>query len=137
MRSINSYTGEVNDKEEDGALEIHAIIQAICVVAVADKQVRQEELDTIAAIYKETVGMKIRDEEVMEILSEFNEDFNIEERLEENRDFISLDMKKAIIQSCQKVMVSDLEIVNSEENRIMQIGKALGFSVDEVNALID
>ena len=111
MSSGNSYTGNDTVKEEDGALEIYAIIQAMGVVAVADNRVRQEEVDTIASIYEEMLGMKIRDEEVMEILSEFDENFNIEERLEKNRAFISPAMKKAIIQSCQKVMVSDLEIV--------------------------
>ncbi len=136
MSSGNSYTGNDTVKEEDGALEIYAIIQAMGVVAVADNRVRQEEVDTIAAIYEEMLGMKIRDEEVMEILSEFDENFNIEERLEKNRAFISPTMKKAIIQSCQKVMVSDLEIVSSEENRIMQIGKSLGFSDSETKELI-
>ena len=136
MGSSNSYTGDASVKEEDGAVEIYAIIQAMGVVAVADKRVRKEEVDTISSIYEEMLGMKIHDEEVMEILSEFDEDFNIVERLEKNRSYISPTMKKAIIQSCQKVMVSDLEIVRSEENRIMEIGRALGFKDPEIKSLI-
>lgn len=125
------------DEEQDGAIEIHAIIQAMGVVAVADKVVRQEEIDTISSIYEEMLGMKIRDAEVREILSEFDEYFDIEERLTRNRSFISPAMKRMIVQSCQRVMVSDLEIVTSEENRVMEIGIALGFSEAEVNTLIE
>lgn len=134
--SINSYKNEAIDREPDGALEIHAIIQSMGVVAVADKRVRDEEVKTIASIYEEMLGLKIRDNEVREILSEFDDHFDIEERLERNRSFISPTMKRAIIQSCQKVMVSDLEIVRSEQNRIMEIGRALGFSDAEIEALI-
>lgn len=122
--------------EPDGAIEIHAIIQAMGVVAVADKRIRSEEVKTIASIYEEMLGMKIRDEEVREILSEFDDHFDIEERLERNRSFISPTMKRSIIQSCQKVMVSDLEAVRSEKNRIMEIGRALGFSDPEINSII-
>ncbi len=135
--SINSYNNEAVEREPDGAIEIHAIIQSMGVVAVADKRVRQEEVETIASIYEEMLGMKIRDEEVREILSEFDDHFDIEKRLESNRSYISPTMKRTIIQSCQKVMVSDLEIVRSEENRIMEIGRALGFSDAEVNELIE
>ena len=134
--SINSINNTNPIQEQDGAIEIHAIIQSMGVVAVADKRVRQEEVDIISSIYEEMLGMKIRDKEVREILSEFTEHFDIKERLERNRSFISPIMKRAIIQSCQKVMVSDLEIVRSEENRIMEIGKALGFSEPEIEAII-
>lgn len=136
MSSNNSYQNDNAPKEADGALEIYAIIQAMGVVAVADKRVRQEEVDTIAGIYEEMLGMKIRDVEVREILSEFDDHFDIEERLERNRPYISPAMKRSIIQSCQKVMVSDLEIVRSEENRIMEIGRALGFQDPEIETLI-
>lgn len=134
--SINSYKNDNAIREQDGAIEIHAIIQSMGVVAVADKRVRQEEVDTISGIYQEMLGMKIRDEEVREILSEFDDHFDIEERLTRNRSFISPSMKRIIIQSCQKVMVSDLEIVPSEKNRIMEIGRALGFSDTEITTLI-
>lgn len=136
-KSINSYKNDPVEREPDGAIEIHAIIQSMGVVAVADKRVRDEEVKTIASIYEEMLGMKIRDEEVLEILSEFDDHFDIEERLTRNRSYISPAMKRSIIQSCQRVMVSDLEIVRSEENRILEIGRALGFSEPEINALIE
>lgn len=135
--SINSFKNDPIEREPDGAIEIHAIIQAMGVVAVADKRVRKEEVETIAGIYEEMLGMKIRDEEVREILSEFDDHFDIEERLKRNRSFISPTMKRTIIQSCQKVIVSDLEIVRSEENRIMEIGRALGFTDPEINSIIE
>lgn len=138
--SINStmpLNDEAIEREQDGAIEIHAIIQSMGVVAVADKRVRNEEVETIASIYKEMLGMKIRNEEVREILSEFDDHFDIGQRLERNRSYISPTMKRTIIQSCQKVMVSDLEIVRSEENRIIEIGRALGYSDTEVNSIIE
>jgi len=136
MVSINSYSGEAVDREQDGAIEIHSIIQAMGVVAVADKRIRQEEVDMIAQIYEEMLGLKIHDKEVREILSEFDDHFDIEERLTRNRSLISPAMKRMIVQSCQKVMVSDLEIVTSEENRVTEIGRALGFSDTEIQTLV-
>ena len=50
MVSINSYSGEAVDREQDGAIEIHSIIQAMGVVAVADKRIRQEEVDMIVML---------------------------------------------------------------------------------------
>lgn len=134
---INSYKNDPAEREPDGAIEIHSIIQSMGVVAVADKRVRDEEVETIASIYEEMLGMKIRNEEVREILQDFDDHFDIEQRLERNRSFISPTMKRTIIQSCQKVMVSDLEIVRSEENRIMEIGRALGFSDPEIRSIIE
>lgn len=134
---INSYKNDPAEREPDGAIEIHSIIQSMGVVAVADKRIRDEEVETIASIYEEMLGMKIRNEEIREILQDFDDHFDIEQRLERNRSFISPTMKRTIIQSCQKVMVSDLEIVRSEENRIMEIGRALGFSDPEIRSIIE
>jgi len=67
---INSYKNDPAEREPDGAIEIHSIIQSMGVVAVADKRVRDEEVETIASIYEEMLGMKIRNEEVREILQD-------------------------------------------------------------------
>lgn len=122
--------------EEDSSIEIHAIIQSMGVVAVADKRIRQEEVETIASIYEEMLGMKIQNEEVRSILDEFDDHFDIEEHLTRNRSLISPSMKRTIIQSCRKVMVSDLETVRSELDRILEIGRALGFSDAEIEDII-
>jgi len=122
--------------DDNGEVEIRALIQAMGVVAVADKRVRPEEVETIANIYEEMLGMKIPQEEIRNILTEFDDHFDFEENLERNRSRISPTMKRVLIECCQKVMVSDLEIVRAEENRIMEIGRALGFSDPQIENII-
>jgi len=119
-----------------GQAEIRALIQCMGMVAVADKRVRESEVKTIGNIHEQMLGLKISDDEIHEILSEFSKDFDISARLKRDLDFISPTMRRTIIQSCHLVMVSDLEVVISEENRIYEIGEALGFTKSDVEDLI-
>jgi len=131
-----SHMPDENRPNDNGEVEIRALVQAMGVVAVADKRVRPEEIETIAHIYEEMLGLKISHQEIREILSEFDDHFDFEEILERNRSRISPTMKRSIIECCRKVMVSDLEIVRSEENRIMEIGRALGFTDPQIENII-
>lgn len=121
---------------EHGHAEIRALIQSMGVVAMADEIVRDQELDTIASIHEEMLGIKISRSEIREILSEFGPDFDITSRLVEKRSKISPAMKRTIVQSCQLVMVSDLEVVKKEQGRLREIGLALGFDQTEIEDLI-
>lgn len=116
--------------------EVKALIQSMGVVAVADQLVREREVQAISNVYERMLGIRISEEEIREILSEFGPDFDIAKRLNENRSMISPEMKRMIIQSCHLVMVSDLEVVKPEENRIFEIGMALGFDAVEIDDLI-
>ena len=82
------------------------------------------------------LGIKISKAEIREMLSEFGPDFNITKRLVESRAKISPAMKRIIVQSCHLVMISDLEVDTTEENRIHEIGLALGFDQSEIDDLI-
>ena len=95
-----------------------------------------ELLDSIARIHEQMLGIRISHEEIREILSEFGPDFDITQRLVESRAKISPTMKRLIVQSCHLVMVSDMEVSGREENRIHEIGLALGFDQSEINDLI-
>ncbi len=125
-----------NAAVSQGQAEIRALIQSMGMVAVADKKVRDAEITTIAEIHEQMLGLKISKEEVREILSEFSSTFDVEARLERDLPLISPAMRRNIIQCCHLVMVSDLEVVLSEESRIYRIGESLGFSRTEVNDLI-
>ncbi|MGI9350030.1 MAG: hypothetical protein ACR2O3_00590 [Rhizobiaceae bacterium] len=116
--------------------EIRALVQSMGVIAVADKKIRDQEIETIARIHEQMLGIGITDDEIREILSEFTEDFDITKRLARDRGRISPMMKRLIVQSCHLVMISDLEIVRAEENRIHEIGLALGFDPSEIEDLI-
>ena len=116
--------------------EIRSLVQAMGVVAMADDKLRDQEIKTIARIHEDMLGIKISEDEVNEILSEFGPEFDITKRLVARRAQISPMMKRIIIQSCHLVMVSDLEIVQQEETRIHEIGLALGFDQSEVDDLI-
>ena len=121
---------------DQAQVEIRALVQSMGVVAVADKRIRDQEIAVISSIHEQMLGVSISELEVREILSEFGPEFDIKERLTRNRSKISPSMKRVIIQSCHLVMVSDLEIVHQEENRIQEIGSALGFSENEIEDII-
>ncbi|MEM7215320.1 MAG: hypothetical protein AAF423_07230 [Pseudomonadota bacterium] len=129
--------GRANREMSDhGHSEIRALVQSMGVVAVADQKIRDQEIETIARIHEQMLGISITESEVREILSEFDNDFDIAKRLVRDRGQISPMMKRLIVQSCHLVMISDLEIVRPEENRLQEIGQALGFEPNEIEDLI-
>jgi len=82
------------------------------------------------------LGIRINSREVREILSEFDETFDIKARLKADRAKISPLMKRKIVQACHLVMTSDLEIRDSEVSKIHEIGEALGFSTTEIEQIV-
>ncbi|MDJ0612237.1 MAG: hypothetical protein QNJ29_01070, partial [Rhizobiaceae bacterium] len=90
----------------------------------------------IVNVHDQMLGVRITHEEVREILSEFGPEFDIVGRLTANRSKISPSMKNTIVQCCQLVMVSDREVVKPEQNRVQQIGLALGFDQTEIEDLV-
>ena len=129
---------ESPDREtsDHGHAEIRALIQSMGVVAVADHKVRDQEIETIGRIHEQMLGINISNDEIREILHEFEDDFDITKRLTRDRSQISPVMKRLIVQSCHLVMVSDMEVVVTEENKVHEIGKALGFEMSEIDDLI-
>lgn len=121
---------------QHGRTEIRALVQSMGVVAVADHKVRDQEIEAIARIHVQMLGLKITHDEIHEILAEFEDGFDITERLTRDRAQISPMMKRLIVQSCHLVMVSDLEVVRPEENKVQEVGKALGFDQAEIDDLI-
>ncbi|MEM9332195.1 MAG: TerB family tellurite resistance protein [Pseudomonadota bacterium] len=134
----SSDTIKEPDREiaDHGQTEIRALVQSMGVVAVADQKIRDQEIQTIAHIHEQMLGITISEADVREILSEFDNHFDITKRLSRDRAQISPMMKRLIVQSCHLVMVSDLEIVRPEENRIREIGLALGFDQTDIDDLI-
>lgn len=116
--------------------EVRALIQSMGVVAVADNKIRDLEIETIVNVHDQMLGVTITQEEVREILSEFGPEFDITSRLIENRGKISPTMKRTIVQCCHLVMIADKEIVQREQNKVQQIGLALGFSEAEIEDMI-
>ena len=117
-----------SSKLSRGQTEIRALIQSMGVVAVADGKIRHREVAAIAEIHEQVLGLEISEDEVREILTEFDDRFDISDRLVRDRGQISPAMKKMIIECCQRVMVSDLEVPPSEISKVHEIGAALGYS---------
>lgn len=135
-RVSNSLEGDMGDEASHAQIEIKALVQAMGSVAMADEKLRDQEIETIARIHENMLGIRITKPEVKEILSELGADFDIVRRLSENRSQISPAMKRILVQSCHLVMISDLEIDKTEESRVREIGTALGFDAVEVDDLI-
>lgn len=135
-RASETVASPHKEVTEHAHAEVRALVQAMGVVAVADDKIRDIEIETIVNVHDQMLGVRISHEEVKEILSEFGPDFDIFSRLTANRAKISPAMKRTIIQCCQLVMVSDSEVVIPEQNKIQQIGLALGFDQTEIEDLV-
>lgn len=119
-----------------GHAEVRLLIQCMGVMARADGNIDPKEVETIEEIHARMLGIAINSQEVSEILSEFDENFDINQRLQENRSKVSPLMKRKIVQACHLVMASDLKIRQSEISKIVEIGASLGFSRQEVEEII-
>ena len=125
-----------SSKLSRGQTEIRALIQSMGVVAVADGKIRNREIAAIADIHDQVLGLQIGETEIREILSEFDDSFNITQSLERDRGQISPAMKRMILECCQRVMVSDLEVPPSEISKVHEIGAALGYSKVDIDEII-
>jgi len=130
---LNPPTEEIM---EHGHAEVRLLIQCMGVMASADGKIDEKEVETIEEIHARMLGIRINSREVREILSEFDETFDIKARLKADRAKISPLMKRKIVQACHLVMTSDLEIRDSEVSKIHEIGEALGFSTTEIEQIV-
>lgn len=119
-----------------GHAEVRLLIQCMGVMARADGKIDSKEVETIEEIHARMLGIAINSQEVAEILSEFDQGFDINRRLRESRSMVSPLMKRKIVQACHLVMASDLKIRQSEMSKIIEIGASLGFSKLEVEEII-
>lgn len=137
VRFMTSFMTAQHASESDyGATEIRLLIQCMGAVAAADGQVAAEEIGTIASIHQRVLGLAINEDEVADILSDFDAGFDIAGRLEAEREKLSPQMRRCIVKSCYLVMMSDLVEDQTETGKINEIGRALGYSGQQVDDLI-
>jgi len=135
-RTSDNLSTPHNEVTDHAHAEVRALIQAMGVVAVADDKLRDIEIETIVNVHDQMLGVRISHDEVKEILSEFGPNFDIVGRLTANRGKISPTMKRTIVKCCHLVMVSDREVVKTEQNKVQQIGLALGFDQTEIEDMV-
>lgn len=116
-------------------LEKRMLIQSMACVANADGKVRDIEVVAICNIHEQLLHMPVSQKEVHDIIGDTTSK-EILKGLKTHADDIGDHMKRIIIQSCQLIMISDSEVVNIEENRIHEIGKAIGLKKNHVDELI-
>lgn len=134
---MTSFMSSQHSPESDyGATEIRLLIQCMGAVAAADGEIAAQEIGTIARIYQRVLGLSIDEDEVADILSQFNAGFDIAGRLEAEREKLSPQMRQCIVKSCYLVMMSDLVEDQTESGKITEIGMALGYTSQQVDDLV-
>jgi len=113
-------------------LEERLLIQSMACVANADGKLRDIEVTAIANIHEQLLQDAIDRQEIHTLLEGLNY-ASVLENLENHSGSISEHMKRIIVQSCHLIMISDSEIMKTEENRIHEIGTALGLTPDAVD----
>lgn len=123
-------------RDETGPTEVRLLIQSMGAMAAADRHIANEEVAEFARIHEEMLGLAIDANEVREILSEFTADYDIVARLQAARAELSPLMRQTILKSCHRVMVSDAIEHRAERDLFIEIGTALGFYEEQIDALI-
>jgi uncharacterized tellurite resistance protein B-like protein len=135
-RASETVASPHREVTEHANIEMRALVQSMGVVAVADAKIRDLEIETIINVYDQMLGVRISPEDVRKILGEFGPGFDITKMLTQNRSKISPTMKRTIVQCCHLVMISDKEVVKTEQHRVKEIGLALGFDQSEIEDMI-
>lgn len=136
-RKVSAFMDQrPNDNADYAHAEIRALIQSMGEMAAADGIIDPREVETIADIHQRMLGMTITHNEVREILTEFDENDNMREKLDADRKLVNPAMKRVIIQSCYLVMIADGNEARVELTRLHEIGDALGIASNEVDQLI-
>ena len=136
-RKVKSFMDQKPNNNADYAhAEIRTLVQSMGEMAAADGKIDPREVSTIADIYQRMLGITISNEEVNEILAEFDQNDDIASKLNADRQMVTPTMKRMIIQSCYLVMIADGIKAQSEMIRLLEIGDALGINKTEVGHLI-
>ncbi|MFZ1813786.1 MAG: DUF533 domain-containing protein [Rhizobiaceae bacterium] len=115
--------------------DINLLVRAMASMARADGRIEQREISTIVDICELMLGPTIKPSEIRTLVtSSASEDMAAS--LERQRDQLDAMARALIFRSCHLVMIADLEIAGVEDQRLHAIGKALGFSQSEMEAMI-
>ena len=119
-----------------GETEVSLLIQSMGAIAAADGNISETEVAMIAGIQQRILGLAMPPDRVRQILAEVGPGFDIQAALNSQREKLSPLMRQRIVKSCVLVMMSDLIEEKAEAGKILEIGRALGYSGDEIDDLI-
>jgi uncharacterized membrane protein YebE (DUF533 family) len=111
------------------------LVQCMGAVAAADGQIAEEELATISRIYERMVGHGVPAAQIAAMVAE-RKGPAVLAQLRAQRDHLPVAMRQTIVKCCYLVMMSDLEDARTEIGKVREIGKALGFSAQQIDDLI-
>jgi len=136
-RFMNDFMAPQQAPESEyGPTEIRLLIQAMGATAAADGRLADEEVATIADIHKRMLGIAIPGAQIREIMMEFDGGFDIAGRLAAGRARLSPTMRGLIFNSCYLVALADRDEDRAETVRIHDIGRALGFTDQQIDDMI-
>jgi uncharacterized membrane protein YebE (DUF533 family) len=113
---------------------LRLLVQCMGTVAAADGQISQDELETISRIHQRMVGHAVPAAQIAAMVAE-RKGPAVLARLRAERETLPLAMRQTIVKCCYLVMMSDLDEARTEIGRVREIGKALGFSAQQIDDL--
>lgn len=120
---------------EEGHAEIRLLVQAMAAMAMADRTIADEEVAEFAAVHREMLGLSIAPEHVRAMLADIDDQPDIAATLAAARADLPPVMREAILKACHRVMVSDRITDRAEEDKLAEIGAALGFRPEQIDRL--
>lgn len=114
---------------------LRLLVQCMGAVAAADGQIAEEELATISRIYERMVGHGVPATQIAGMVAE-RKGPAVMAQLRAQRASLPIAIRQTIVKCCYLVMMSDLDDSRTEIGKVREIGKALGFSAQQVEDLI-
>ena len=113
---------------------LRLLVQCMGTVAAADGQISEDELATISRIHQRMVGHGVPAAQIAAMVAE-RKGPAVLASLRAERETLPLAMRQTIVKCCYLVMMSDLDEARTEIGRVREIGKALGFSAQQIEDL--
>jgi uncharacterized membrane protein YebE (DUF533 family) len=113
---------------------LRLLVQCMGTVAAADGQISEDELATISRIHQRMVGHGVPAAQIAAMVAE-RKGPAVLASLRAQREALPLPLRQTIVKCCYLVMMSDLDEARTEIGRVREIGKALGFSAQQIDDL--
>ena len=116
-----------------------AVVQSMVSVALADGEVKDEEVKSIIKIYKNLFHHEISEDDVWSIIESIvnDSDFDIQETLVDVKSILDSSMKNLIVRASFFVASADGEIHEDEKDTLLEIVGGLARGTDEVTDILD
>ena len=135
VSNLKSPRRRARDRAEN---TVKATLQAMLATSIADGQLQDEEVQTIARIYEQLIGGKLDSKTIKDAArSMLVNEFDIVDALYQGRSRIEVGQEPLILKAAYLVAASDGTIGEDEKKILVRVAIALGMTKDDIAHTLD